>query len=100
MKLDGSSIIQEDNKGAVDYSRKPSVTGNMRHIAQRFHYARELQQMAEIDIQHCSTKNMLADFSQKRSRMKSFYTAEGAGTLAIGGINATSYYKFRSAIRF
>ena len=89
VKLDGPSIIQEDNKGAVDYSRNPSVTRNMRHITQRSHYARELQQMGEIDIQHCSTQNMLADIFTKALPYEKFqYCRTALGLLPLAELKA------------
>jgi hypothetical protein len=89
VKLDGPSVIQEDNMGAVDYSRNPSVTRNMRHIAQRFHYARELQQMGEIDIQHCSTKNMLADIFTKALPYEKFlYCRTALGLMPLAELKA------------
>jgi hypothetical protein len=63
--VDLPSIVYEDNKGAVDYARNPAVTRGMRHIALRWHYARQLQQEGEIDIQHCKTTEMAADIFTK-----------------------------------
>ena len=63
--VDITSIVYEDNKGAVDYARNPVVTRGMRHIALRWHYARQLQQEGEIDIQHCKTTEMAADIFTK-----------------------------------
>ena len=84
MLVNTPSLILEDNKGAVDYARNPSVTRGMRHIAQRFHYARELQQMAELDIQHCPTEEMVADIFTKMVPYEKFsFCCRGLGMMPL-----------------
>jgi hypothetical protein len=78
------SLILEDNKGAVDYARNPSVTRGIRHLAQRFHYARELQHMAELDIQHCPTEQMVADsFTKMVPNEKFSFCYRGLGMMPL-----------------
>ena len=84
MSVDTPSLVLEDNKGAVDYARNPSVTRGMRHIAQRFHYARELQQMGELDIQHCPTELMVADIFTKMLPYEKFaFCCRGLGLMPL-----------------
>jgi hypothetical protein len=84
---DGPSIVHEDNKGAVDYARNPSITRGMRHIALRWHYAGQLQQDGDIDIQHCPGEKMVADIFTKMLHVAKFeFCCEGLGLMPLDAL--------------
>jgi hypothetical protein len=56
----------------------------MRHIEQRFNYARELQQMAELDVQHFRTELMVADIFTKMLPYEKFsFCFRGLGLMPL-----------------
>ena len=85
--VEGPSIVFEDNKGAVDYARNPSITRGMRHIALRWHYARQLQQDGDIDIKHCPGDKMVADIFTKMLDAEKFaFCCEGLGLMPLDAL--------------
>ena len=85
--VDGPSIVHEDNKGAVDYARNPSITRGMRHIALRWHYARQLQQDGDIGIRHCPGEKMVADiFTKMLDAAKFDFCCEGLGLMPLDAL--------------
>jgi len=60
-----SVVIQEDNQGAIVMSKNPVGHKRTKHIDIRFHFVREAVQKGLIELQYCSTKNMIADILTK-----------------------------------
>jgi hypothetical protein len=59
------TIIKEDNLPAIRMAKSVDIPKKSRHIAQRFHYIRDLIKQQVLALQHCSTHDMLADFYTK-----------------------------------
>ena len=86
-EVEGPSPVHEDNKGAVDYARNPAITRGMRHIALRWHYARQLQQEGDIDIIHCPGEQMVADiFTKMLDAAKFQFCCKGLGLMPLDAL--------------
>ena len=60
-----STVLYEDNQGAIQLSRNPQFHNRTKHIDVAFHFIRERIESKEIDVLYCPTKNMLADIMTK-----------------------------------
>jgi len=65
MNMPESIVIQEDNQGAIAMSKNPVGHKRTKHIDIRFHFVREAVQIGLIELQYCSTENMIADILTK-----------------------------------
>lgn len=68
-----ANTMYEDNNACILISRNPGVSrARTKHIDIRHHFIRERVAMGEIDIQFCSTKDMLADMLTKQLPREAF----------------------------
>ena len=71
--------LNEDNLGALNLAKNSSFHARTKHIDIRFHFIRSMVDNKEIEINYCSTKEMIADVLTK-------------------GLDRTSFQKFRQAM--
>ncbi len=77
-----ATVIHADNQGAIALSHNPVGHSRAKHIDIRHHFIRERIQNKEIELEYCSTKDMLADIFTKqlpREAFEKFRTALGVG---------------------
>jgi hypothetical protein len=77
-----ATTIHADNQGCIALSRNPVSHSRAKHIDIRHHFIRERVANKEIDLQFCSTKDMLADIFTKalpREAFEKFRAALGVG---------------------
>lgn len=60
-----SSIIFEDNRGAIELSKNPKFHNRTKHIDVSYHFIREQVTMNTISVKYCPTQEMLADVMTK-----------------------------------
>ena len=65
MEQVGSTLILEDNTGAISLSKNPKGHERSKHIDIKFYYTREVVRRGIISVSHCRTDNMLADVFTK-----------------------------------
>ena len=61
----GSTVIFEDNNGAIDLSRNAKYHNRTKHIDINHHFIRERVKSKELDVVHCPSKDMIADILTK-----------------------------------
>jgi hypothetical protein len=54
-----------DNKPAIALSKNPSLHDRSKHIDTRYHFIRDCVERGEVDIDHISTTEQLADILTK-----------------------------------
>ena len=54
-------MIHVDNTSAIALARNPEFHARTKHIQLHFHYIRQALQDGEVDVQHCKTKEQVAD---------------------------------------
>lgn len=79
-----ATIIHADNQGCIALTRNPVAHSRAKHIDIRHHFIRERVENKEIDLQYCSTKDMLADIFTKQLPREAFETFRS--TLGVGEI--------------
>nr|GEW03870.1 retrovirus-related Pol polyprotein from transposon TNT 1-94 [Tanacetum cinerariifolium] len=57
--------IMCDNKSAVMLARNPVLHARSKHIEIKYHFIRELIEKEEINLEHCKTKEQMADIMTK-----------------------------------
>ena len=62
-----------DNKSAIDVAYNPEHHGNMKHVARRHFFIRELVEEHVIRVPFVSTVDNLADFFTKPLKASSFF---------------------------
>ena len=62
---DSSTVILEDNQGAIAIAKNPVNHSRTKHIDIRYHYIRECVQNGQIQVQYCPTIDMKADILTK-----------------------------------
>lgn len=83
-ELDSSSSdstrVYCDNKGAIDLSKSIGFNARTKHIDVRHHFLRKCIEDKQINVEHISTEEMLADFLTKPlSVLKHRFCSEGVG---------------------
>jgi hypothetical protein len=58
-------VIKEDNKAAIDIANNPVDHQRTKHIDIRYHFTREKVKEGILTLEHCPTKQMLADLLTK-----------------------------------
>ena len=56
-----STVVYEDNQGAIALSQNPKDHSRTKHIDIKFHYIREQISKGNVELQYCATADMLAD---------------------------------------
>lgn len=77
-----ATVIRADNQGCIALSRNPVAHSRAKHIDIWHHFIRERVAMNEVDLQYCSTKDMIADIFTKalpRDTFEKFRAALGVG---------------------
>ena len=77
-----ASIVYGDNQGCISLTRNPIAHSHAKHIDIRHHFIRERIENKEVDLQYCSTKEMIADIFTKplaRETFVKFRAALGVG---------------------
>jgi hypothetical protein len=59
------TVIYEDNQSCIALTKNTMTTGRSKHIDIKYHFCRERQESGDIDVQYCSTEDMLADVLTK-----------------------------------
>jgi hypothetical protein len=54
-----------DNKSAIALSKNPQHHDRSKHIDTRYHFVRDCVERGEVDIDHVSTRDQLADILTK-----------------------------------
>ncbi len=65
MEQVGSTLILEDNTGAIALSKNAKGHERSKHIDIKFHYTREAVSKGIVHVSHCPTDSMLADVFTK-----------------------------------
>ena len=65
VKQKESTVIYEDNQGAIQLSKNPKHHNRTKHIDIAFHFVREKVQDKSICVKYCKTDEMLADILTK-----------------------------------
>ena len=60
-----STLINEDNQGAIAIAKNPIGHARTKHIDIRYHYIREAIAEGTIQVEYCCTKDMVADILTK-----------------------------------
>ena len=63
--MDSSTIVYEDNQGAIELSKNPKHHHRTKHIDISYHFVRERVISKEIEVKYCPTNNMVADIMTK-----------------------------------
>ncbi|KAJ0388685.1 hypothetical protein P43SY_010840 [Pythium insidiosum] len=58
-------VVLEDNQGAIALAKNPEFHKRTKHIDIRYHFVRESVETGNIELQYCSTQDMLADLLTK-----------------------------------
>ena len=58
---DESTRISVDNTSAIALARNPEFHARTKHIQLHYHYIRQAIAEEEVDVQHCGTKDQVAD---------------------------------------
>ena len=72
VKQTESTVIYEDNQGAIQLSRNPKFHNRMKHIDIAFNFVREKVQDKSICVKYCKTDEMLADILMKGLARQTF----------------------------
>jgi transposase InsO family protein len=64
-KQEGPTVLYEDNTAAESLIKNPVLHQRSKHIDIKYHFIRERYQSGEIDVQHVSSKDQLADVLTK-----------------------------------
>lgn len=67
-----ASVVHADNMRCIALTRNPTAHLRAKHIDIRHHFVRERVANNEVDLQYCSTKNMLADVFTKQLPREAF----------------------------
>lgn len=72
-----STVILEDNQGAIAIAKNPVNHSRTKHIDIRYHYIRECVQNGQIELQYCPTNDMKADIFTKPLTKQKFEYLRG-----------------------
>lgn len=72
-----STVILEDNQGAIAIAKNPVNHSRTKHIDIRYHYIRECVQNGQIELQYCPTNDMKADILTKPLTKQKFEYLRG-----------------------
>jgi hypothetical protein len=66
------TVIFCDNSSAIKLSKNPVMHGRSKHIDVRFHFLRDLTKDGVVKLEHCGSKDQLADLMTKPLRLEVF----------------------------
>ena len=79
-----STVILENNQGAIAMVKNPVDHSRTKHIDIRYHYIRECVRNGQIELQYCPTNDMKADIlTNPLTKQKFEYLREEIGLLAV-----------------
>lgn len=79
-----STVILEDNQGAIAIAKNPVNHSRTKHIDIRYHYIHECVQNGQIELQYCPTNDMKADiFTKSLARPRFEYLRGEIGLFPI-----------------
>ena len=64
-KNHGVITMEIDNMSAINLAKNSIAHGRSKHIKMRLHYLREQVAEAKLHLEHCRTKNQIADIMMK-----------------------------------
>ena len=65
LKQESPTIIQVDNKSAIELVKNPMNHERSKHIDVRFHFIREHVKEGSVELRHVASKNQAADIFTK-----------------------------------
>ena len=65
LKQESPTIIQVDNKSAIELAKNPVNHERSKHIDVRFHFIREHVKEGSVELRHVASKNQAADIFTK-----------------------------------
>ena len=72
-----STVIQEDNQGAIAIAKNPVDHSRTKRIDIRYNYIRECVRSGQIELQYCPTNDMKADILTKPLTKQKFEYLRG-----------------------
>ena len=71
---DLNTVIKEDNKSSILLMRNGRLSSGKRtkHLDIRYFYVKDLLERGIVELEHCSTEDMIADFFTKPVQGKKF----------------------------
>ena len=66
------TLLFEDNQGAIALCKNPKDHSRMKHVDIKYHFVRETVKNKIISLEHCPSKEMLADIFTKGLARSSF----------------------------
>lgn len=81
------TVIYCDNSSTIKLSRNPVMHGRSKHIDVRFHFLRDLTRNETIELQHCSSKEQMADVMTKPLKLEDFVRIRGKLGVVAANVN-------------
>ena len=71
-----NKVLYQDNQSAIkmEVNRRNSCTGNSRHINIRYFFVHDRIKNGKLDVVHCPTEKMLADFFYETTKREDLQT--------------------------
>lgn len=60
-----TTVVKEDNRAAIELTKDPKHQSRAKHIAVRHMYMRDLVSKGKVRVEHCPSKEMIADILTK-----------------------------------
>lgn len=70
--VEGSTVILCDNTSTIKLSKNPVFHGRCKHIGVRFHFLRDLVNEGAIRLEHCGSREQVADIFTKPLKREVF----------------------------
>ena len=65
VKLEGATVIQEDNQSCIKMCKNPVMQKRTKHIDIKHHFVRERVEDGTVELRYCATEDMCADLMTK-----------------------------------
>ena len=65
VKLEGATVIQEDNQSCIKMCKNPVMQKRTKHIDIKHHFVSERVEEGTVELQYCATEDMCADLMTK-----------------------------------
>jgi len=79
-------IVYEDNQSAISFVKNPAGSIKAKHIDIRYHFVKDLYAKDKLDLQYCSSENMVADILTKPLGPKKFIDCLKLLNIHLGGV--------------